>query len=663
MLTRTIQVFLSVFCAVILFTSAAHGQTRTEDAKLDPSDIPVPPDNIRLFFGWRVALDGDFAAVGAPRERRNRFTPDEIRDEGAVYVYRNDMGDWSEEAKLTPHFEPLDYRRVRLGSNVAISGDTIIGGASRDAANGPNAGAAFVYRRDPGMTVCGQLWCSEGKLLPDDGNEWEYFGNNLAVDGDTAYIGSSSGNIGAVYVFTRSGATWSQQAKILPPTDDQMQNFGNGVVVSGDTMLIGANGDSTPVPGDPTDFTNAGAAYIYTNVAGTWTFHSKLQASDRRALDQFGTGIALDGDIAVIGAPRRFSSVCNGGAAYIFERVADVWQEQTKILSPNGLQDDCFGFLAAVSGNTVILPADLEDTPGTDAGAAYVYAGSGTDWNLLSRIGASDAQEYDAFGFGVAIDGNTTVLGAPTAFTGFPQRTGSAYVYELDQVETPVGIGVEVNPLPLDEEGNPAPDGPSMTLEFGEVTAAGSTTVSIVTNTEEPPPVPPGFRVGGLSGEPAFFDIQTDAEFTPPVTICIDYSGLALEGDPADLRFFHDEGGEWVDITISNELVEMVICGDSFTFSFFAVFGAPSADALLADLSDALALLDAGDGTINSLMSKLAATQAKIADGNTDNDSAALSMLNAFLNAVEAQRGKKITDAEADLLVQQAQEIMLVIGG
>ena len=145
--------------------------------------------------------------------------------------------------------------------------------------------------------------------------------------------------------------------------------------------------------------------------------------------------------------------------------------------------------------------------------------------------------------------------------------------------------------------------------------------------------------------------------------ICIDYSSLTLEGDPADLTLAHEEGGVWVDKTISNDPVAMILCGETNTFSLFAVLGMPSADSLLTDLSDAVAQLDAGKGTINSLTAKLMAAQAKLGDGNANNGHAANNMLQAFINAVEAQRGKRISDAEADLLVQGANEILQVIDG
>jgi len=438
MSAHPIRFFLVTLLVVCFWAPSAYSQSQTqsEDLILGPSDA-VP----NQFFGWRVAIDGDFAVVGAIRERRNNGT---IRDEGAAYVYRRHtdsepcLGNvaWCEEAKLTPPLEVEDtYRSVRLGSNVAISGDTIIAGASRyrDRDTGAaNTGAAYVWRR-----CAPESWCFEGKLIASDGAGNDFFANNLAIVGDTAFIGSSQGSVGAVYIFTRTGSTWSETDKLTPPTNDPSQNFSTGVSVSADTLLVGASGDSS----------GTGAAYVFTRTDSGWVQQAKLVASDGQTLDQFGSGVAVFGDTAVVGGPRRINRVCQGGAAYVFTRSGNVWQEQKKIPSPNGTADDCFGFLVALSGTTLIVPADLEDVPGLDAGAAYVYRGAGANWSAPTRIAPSVSLGFDAFGWGVALDGDTAILGAPTSIFGDPanngswvNRPGAAYMFSVDPSEAGVNL-------------------------------------------------------------------------------------------------------------------------------------------------------------------------------------------------------------------------------
>ncbi len=425
--------YLATLFVFFWATSAyGQGQTQNEEFTLEPSDGVA-----NQFFGWNVALDGDFAVVGAPRERRNN---NEIRDQGAAYVYRRHSAiepcpgsvAWCEEAKLTPQFTDETFLRVRLGWNVAISGDTVIAGAPFDGQRDPDpgldardTGAAFIWRR-----CAPQTWCFEGKLTASDGATLDRFGNNVAISGDTAFIGSSPGTVGAVYVFTRSGSTWTETAKLTPPTNDPFQRFSSGLAVSGDTLLVGANGDSS----------RAGAAYVFVRTGGVWLQQAKLLASDRQASDGFGSGVALSGDTAVIAGPQQINGVCENGAAYVFTRSGSVWQEQKKFLSPSGVAEDCFGFAVALSGNTLIIPADLESVPGPDAGAAYVYRGAGANWSTPTRIAPAISLGPDAFGWSVGLDGETAVLSAPVSFRNRQDRPGAAYIFSFGPGETGVNL-------------------------------------------------------------------------------------------------------------------------------------------------------------------------------------------------------------------------------
>jgi len=84
----------------------------------------------------------------------------------------------------------------------------------------------------------------------------------------------------------------------------------------------------------------------------------------------------------------------------------------------------------------------------------------------------------------------------------------------------------------------------------------------------------------------------------------------------------------------------------------------PSPADLVEDLAQAVADLDLDKGIENSLNAKLAAAYKKLTDDNDKNDLAAVNQLEAFINEVEAQRGKKIEEADADALIAQAQEII-----
>jgi hypothetical protein len=145
----------------------------------------------------------------------------------------------------------------------------------------------------------------------------------------------------------------------------------------------------------------------------TWTQQAKLLAVDGARDDNFGLSVALDGNMAVVGARHNDELADNAGAAYVFERSGDTWTQQTKLLASDGEIDDLFGRQVALEGNTIIVTAALADPEGVrGAGAAYVFTHDGTDWAEQAKLVASDAGEGDLFGSSVALAGDTVLISA-----------------------------------------------------------------------------------------------------------------------------------------------------------------------------------------------------------------------------------------------------------
>ena len=161
-----------------------------------------------------------------------------------------------------------------------------------------------------------------------------------------------------------------------------------------------------------------------------------LKASNSGATDNFGTAVAVSGDTAVIGAPDEASNATavNGdgsnnlasssGAAYVFIRSGGTWTQQAYLKASNSGAFDGFGVSVAVSGDTVVIGAELEDSNantvdgvGTNnsaasSGAAYVFTRSGTNWTQQAYLKASNCEANDRFGWSVALSGDTAVIGA-----------------------------------------------------------------------------------------------------------------------------------------------------------------------------------------------------------------------------------------------------------
>ncbi|MEM7531345.1 MAG: SdrD B-like domain-containing protein [Chloroflexota bacterium] len=346
-------------------------------------------------FGSSMALSGDTLLIGAYRDDDNGS------NSGSAYVFVRSGNTWSEQQKLLPSDGAANDQ---FGENVALDGDTALIGAYQDDDNGSNSGSAYVFTRS------GNTWSQQQKLLPSDGAADDWFGYSLALDGDTLLIGAyedddNGTDSGSAYVFTRSGSTWSEQQKLLSSDGAADDRFSSSVALDGDTLLIGAYRDED-------NGTNSGAAYVFTRSGSTWSEQQKLLPSDGDATDRFGENVALHGDTALIGVWRDDDNGTSSGAAYVFTRSGSTWSEQQKLLPSDGDTGDIFGERVALSGDTALIGAHEDDDNGSDSGAAYVFRRSGNTWSEESKLLAPDGVDDDFFGSSVVLEGDTALIGA-----------------------------------------------------------------------------------------------------------------------------------------------------------------------------------------------------------------------------------------------------------
>jgi len=370
------------------------------------------------FFGASVSVSVDTVVVGA----RSDDTP--APDAGSAYVFVRSGTTWTEQQKLLAS----DGAASDLfGVSVLISGDTVVVGAyADDTPGGVNAGSAYVFVRS------GTTWSEQQKLLASDGAN-DLFGISVWVSGDTAVVGASFDdtpggvNAGSVYVFVRSGTTWTEQQKLLASDGAAGDFFGSSVSVSGDTVVVGAYVDDTP------GGVNAGSAYVFVRSGTTWTEEQKLLASDGAANDLFGYSVSVSGDTAAVGAHLNDTPAGpDAGSAYVFVRSGTTWTEQQKLLPSDGTAGDNFGYPVSVSGDTVVVGTSEDDTPGgMDAGSAYVFVRSGTTWIEQQKLLAPDGAATDRFGTSVSISGDTAVVGAIFDDTPGGVDAGSVHVFRV----------------------------------------------------------------------------------------------------------------------------------------------------------------------------------------------------------------------------------------
>jgi hypothetical protein len=150
-----------------------------------------------------------------------------------------------------------------------------------------------------------------------------------------------------------------------------------------------------------------------------WQQIAKITASDSAPEHIFGYAVSLDGDYAVVG--QGFHAY--NGTAYIFKRTGTEWTQEAQLQASDSFPGNAFGYSVAISGDTALIgaPAVSEWT-----GAAYVFIRTGTTWTQQAKLTAPDGIPADEFGFSVALYGDTALIGASYAGNGW---SGKAYVF------------------------------------------------------------------------------------------------------------------------------------------------------------------------------------------------------------------------------------------
>jgi hypothetical protein len=346
--------------AAYLFTKS--NGSWSEGQKLTASD-GLPGDE----FGYRAALNDNTILVGA-----FTATVGGVASQGAAYVFTQSNGTWSESQKLTASDGGLFDN---FGASVALDGSTLVVGANGATVGGNAAqGAVYVFTESNGT------WTQTQKLTANDGVAYDNFGLSVALKGSTILVGSPAAAIGAnagqgaLYVFTESNGNWSQTQKLTASDGAANDSFGESVALEGSTALIGAY--NATINGHQWQ----GAAYFFTESNGSWSEGQKLTASDGTAGANFGNALALEGSNALIGADAStVGGNTYQGKAYLFTESGGNWSQSDTFIASDGAVDDYFGAALAWDGATALISTPHPTIGGnTWQGAAYFYEQSPT---------------------------------------------------------------------------------------------------------------------------------------------------------------------------------------------------------------------------------------------------------------------------------------------
>jgi len=404
-----------------------------QEAYYKAIDPAIITDNQRILtndgdedarFGSSIAISGDTAVVGAIGVKGT----DGGVFAGAVYVFVNDGVQWVEQVKLVL---PNSQERDLFGKSVAISGDKLLVGAPQ--VGDSDAGAAYVYVRN------GNAWNQQNILTASDAAERDSFGSSVAISGETIIVGASADddearNSGSAYVFIQTDNTWSEQAKLRASDPGLRRNFGGSAVILGNTAVIGAPSFYDD-QGAVYVFKRNGTVWSEEDKLQPSSVSGRRLSSDdttpdrqvrirRDARNYFGRSIAFSGNTIVAGSSGEDARGRDSGAVYVFTKSGTEWREQAKLLSDPSDKGG-FGASVAFSGGTLIASGRVYDS-------AYLFTRSGNTWNQQGKLKPSSLPEGGSLGDYIALSGDVVMVGDTGGLgeVGIP-RVGSVYVFDL----------------------------------------------------------------------------------------------------------------------------------------------------------------------------------------------------------------------------------------
>lgn len=307
------------------------GTSWVEQAKLLPSD---PEQNAS--FGVAVAIHGDTIVVGA-----NLKDEASNANAGAAYVFSRSGASWTQQAKLVAG-DPA--AQAGFGQSLSLMGSTIAVGAA-GAPSPFGIGAVYVYESSSGV------WTQQAKLVsgaPRLGESVALFGGRIVAGAPTD--SSLVFGAGSVRVFVRNGLSWTQEARIRAPDPGFNAFFGFFVAMWDDQLAVSAPNASTGVPW------KSGAVYMYKRTGTMWSFVQKLLTPDAGNPATITGPLSLRPDRLAVGASsNQVGSLGSAGKVYLFENDPAGWRHTTTLIAAAPRDTEQFGAGVAQDGDTLVV--------------------------------------------------------------------------------------------------------------------------------------------------------------------------------------------------------------------------------------------------------------------------------------------------------------------
>ena len=376
--------FLTTFLLFCIFFQTLFSQPQVLDL-----DNPDSGD----FFGSSIDTYEDHLVIGAWGHDYNG-----LANAGMAYLYKLENGNWEFQTPLIPSVPSYN---ADYGRSVAIDGDRIVVGAYNGEYNGIKSGAVFIFKNEGGN------WVEEQMLLPSVPSENARFGWSVALEGNDLLIGSTGETAAYFFEYTANGWEETQVINVSSAPLGGLISAGvdienNRAIINasyskqafiyekeGNTWVekqeLGKAGWQAKLEGNqvfitqPTDFLSnqhRGLIDVYELVGTTWQHIQALKGSDLNYSGGFGFDIEVKGDLLLVGAEGSgfTSSVSNVGATYLFRKINGFWIEEDRILSDAPEPYNYFGSAVAI-GEDYLFVGERDRTIGSvgSSGATLVF--------------------------------------------------------------------------------------------------------------------------------------------------------------------------------------------------------------------------------------------------------------------------------------------------
>jgi hypothetical protein len=307
------------------------------------------------------------------------------------------------------------------------------------------------------VVVSRSEWTNEQTMTSSEPKAGGFYGRAVHTFGDFVIVGDNS----TASIYIMPDTDWVEQARFsMPAMESSLGSYGASVGLEASIAVVGAPHLSvmgqTLSSTDPR-FNQSASAFAYGRELNTWSLQAKF-TSLQSGTDGFGYSVAIGGSYLVIGAPYAYdlkkgdgagfgitaydgqgptspptsaespssSSIITAsstpqrrmGAAYTYKRVNATWVATGVLVPFASDENDLFGWSVDISsdGTKLVIGSPGDTIDGTDSGSAYVYSIDATGtWNLDGRLTGSDEDDFDSFGYSVAIDVSDVVVGTKTA--------------------------------------------------------------------------------------------------------------------------------------------------------------------------------------------------------------------------------------------------------